>query len=132
MSVTKYTTLGNAKLCRTHPISQKKLIFDNSALRTNLADINGGMRRRKDRPCFLCLWFRASLIYINNCPIRCNAKQSFYNYASLLYMFRVSTTPTIRSTQNCNYSLQYWSYFCAATSLQRAISHLEGGSCTKI
>ena len=26
-------------------------------------------------------------------------------------MFRVSTTPIIRSTQNCNYSLRYWSYF---------------------
>ena len=30
-------------------------------------------------------------------------------------MFRVSTTPIIRSTQNCNYSLRY----CTATSLQR-------------
>ena len=30
-------------------------------------------------------------------------------------MFRVSTTPIIMSTQNCNYSLRY----CAATSLQR-------------
>jgi len=30
-------------------------------------------------------------------------------------MFRVSTTPIIRGTQNCNYSLRY----CAATSLQR-------------
>jgi len=30
-------------------------------------------------------------------------------------MFRVSTTPIINSTQNCNYSLRY----CAATSLQR-------------
>ena len=28
-----------------------------------------------------------------------------------LYMFRMSTTSIIRSTQNCNYSLQYWSYF---------------------
>jgi len=26
-------------------------------------------------------------------------------------MFRVSTTPIIRGTQNCNYSLRYWSYF---------------------
>ena len=26
-------------------------------------------------------------------------------------MFQVSTTPIIRSTQMCNYSLQYWSYF---------------------
>ena len=30
-------------------------------------------------------------------------------------MFRVSTTPIIRSTQNCNYSLRH----CAVTSLQR-------------
>jgi len=38
---------------------------------------------------------------------------------------RVSTTPIIRSTQNCNYSLRY----CAATSLQRG--QAKGGSCTK-
>ena len=57
----------------------------------------------------LCLWLRASLIYINNCPMRCNTKQFIYYSASSLDMFRVSTTP-IMSTQNCNYSLQY----CAA------------------
>jgi len=38
-------------------------------------------------------------------------KQSIYYSASSLYMFRVSTTPIIMSTQNCNYSLRYWSYF---------------------
>jgi len=53
--------------------------------------------------------------YIDNCPTRCNTKQSIYYSASSFYMFRVSTTPIIRSTQNCNYSLWY----CAATSLQR-------------
>ena len=63
----------------------------------------------------LCLWFRASLICMNNCPTRCNTKQSIYYSASTLYMFLVSTTPIIRSTQNCNYSLRY----CAAPSLQR-------------
>ena len=57
----------------------------------------------------LCLWFRASLIYINNCPTRCNTKQSIYYSASSLYMFRVSAAPIVRSTQNCNYSLRYWS-----------------------
>ena len=62
-----------------------------------------------------CLRFRASLICINNCPTRCNTKHSIYYSASSLYMFRVSTTPVIRSTQNCNYSLRY----CATTSLQR-------------
>jgi len=30
----------------------------------------------------LCLWFRASLIYINNRPTRCNTKQSIYYSAS--------------------------------------------------
>jgi len=49
--------------------------------------------------------------HINNCPTRCNTKQSSYYSASSLYMFRVSNTPIIRSTQNCNYSLLYWSYF---------------------
>ena len=61
------------------------------------------------------VWFRASLVYINNCPKRCNTKQSIYYSANSLYMFRVSTTPIIRSTQNCNY--RHW--YCAATSLQR-------------
>jgi len=42
--------------------------------------------------------------YINNCPMRCNTKQSIYYSASSLYMFQVSTIPIIRSTQNCNYS----------------------------
>ena len=56
---------------------------------------------------------------INNCPMRCNTKLSIYYSASSLYMFRVSTTPIIRSTQNCNCSLRHCSYFFAATSLQR-------------
>ena len=60
------------------------------------------------------VWFRASLIYINNCQTKCNTKQSIYQSASSLYMFRVSNTHIIRSTQNCNYSLRY----CAATSLK--------------
>ena len=41
--------------------------------------------------------------------------QSIYYSASSLYMFRLSTTPIIRRTHNCYYSLRY----CAATSLQR-------------
>ena len=69
----------------------------------------------KDVIVILCLWVRASLIYTNNCPTSCNTKQSIYYSACSLYMFRVSTIPIIRSTQNCNYSLRY----CAATSLQR-------------
>jgi len=37
--------------------------------------------------------------YINNRPTRCNTKQSIYYSASFLYMFRVSTTSIVRSTQ---------------------------------
>jgi len=47
---------------------------------------------------------------VNNCPTRCNTKQFIYYSASSLYIFRMSTT-SIMSTQNCNYSLRYWSYF---------------------
>ena len=49
--------------------------------------------------------------YINYFPTRFNPKQSIYYSASSLYMFRVPNTPIIRSTQNCKYSLWYWSYF---------------------
>jgi len=68
-------------------------------------------------------------LYINNCPRRCNTKQSIYYSAGSFYMFRVSTTPIIRSTHNCNYSLQY----CAATSLRglASLAMLEIGSYTK-
>ena len=37
--------------------------------------------------------------------------KAVYYSTSSFYMFRVSTTPIVRSTQNCNCSLQYWSYF---------------------
>jgi hypothetical protein len=76
-----------------------------------------------------CLWFRASLIYINNCPTRCNTKQSSYYSANSLYIFRVSTTPIIRITQNCNYSLRYWCSYLPPT--WPSLATLEGGSCTK-
>jgi len=33
--------------------------------------------------------------------------KAVYYSASSLYMFRVSITPIIRNTQNCNYSLRY-------------------------
>jgi len=66
--------------------------------------------------CFLCLRFRASLIYINNCP-KCNTKQSIYYSASSLYMFWVPTTPII-------WSPSIGHIFCLATSLQRGQSSL--------
>ena len=82
--------------------------------------------------CISCLWFRVSLIYINNYPTRCNTKQSIYYSASSLYIFRVSTTPIIRGTQNCNYSLRYWSYFLCSylPPTWPSLATLGGGSCT--
>ena len=49
--------------------------------------------------------------YVNNCPTWCNTKQPIYYSEGSSYMFRASTTPIIRSTQNCNYSLWYQSLF---------------------
>jgi len=47
-------------------------------------------------------------------------------------MFRVSTTPIIRVTQNCKYSLQYWSYLFVQLPPSNVVNlaTLEGGSCT--
>jgi len=67
------------------------------------------------------------LLNINDCPTRCNTKQPICYFASSLYMFRVSTTPNVRSAQNCNYSLRYCSYLPPTWP-----ATLEGGSCTKI
>jgi len=73
----------------------------------------------------LCLWFRASLIYINNCPTRCNTKLSIYYSASSLYMFRASTTPIISITQNSNCNLRYWSRFLCSYYLPAAEQSLK-------
>jgi len=72
--------------------------------------------------------------YINNCPTRCNTKQSIYYSASSLYVFRVSTTPIIRSTQNCKYSLRYWSYFLCSylPPTWLSLATLEGVAAQKI
>ena len=56
----------------------------------------GGSSSSGSAAAALYLWFHASLIYINNCPTRCNTKQSIYYSASSLYMLRVSATPIIR------------------------------------
>jgi hypothetical protein len=39
------------------------------------------------------------------------AMYSLLYFSKLLYMFRVVTQPTIRSTHNCNCSIWHWSYF---------------------
>jgi len=71
-------------------------------------------------------------LYINNCPTICNTKQSIYYSASSFYMFRVSHIPIIKSTQNCNYSLRYWSYFLCSylPPTWPSLTTLERGSCT--
>ena len=59
--------------------------------------------------------------------MRCNTEQSIYYSASSLYMFRVSTTPIIRSTQTVT---------TASRTVQLRPSNvaklttLERGSCT--
>ena len=115
----RFCSVGIARAYKLHSIELiNKLITSNQHLlykATNANKLNCNFM-------FLfisCLRFRASLICINKCPTRCNTKQSIYYSASSIYMFRVSTTPIIRITQNCNYNLRYWSYFRAATSLQR-------------
>ena len=78
----------------------------------------------------LCLGLPSGLrvIYVNNCPTRCNTNLSIYYFASSFYMFRLSNTPIIRNTQNCNYSLRYCSYLSPAWP---GLAALEGGKCTK-
>jgi len=46
-------------------------------------------------------------------------------------MFRVSATPIIRSTQNCNYSLRYLSSFSCSflPPTWPSLATLEGGNC---
>ena len=78
-----HITLKYALLCLTE--NKITLFFSSKTQRDILCKIS--------KP-ILCLWFRASLIYINNCRTICNTKQSMYYSASSLYMFQVSNTPT--------------------------------------
>jgi len=78
----------------------------------------------------LCLWFRASLIYINNCPTRCNTKQSLilqvYSTCFACQPHPSSGVHKTVTTAFCNGHI-----FCAAASLQRgqaSLATLEGGS----
>ena len=67
----------------------------------------------------LCLWFRASLIYINNCPTRCNTKQSIYYSASSLYMFSGANHPSSGVHKTVTTASGTGHIFCATTALQR-------------
>ena len=62
--------------------------------------------------------------------MRCNTKQSIYYSACSLYMFRVSTTPIIRSTQTVTTASGTDLIFCASTSIQcgqASLATLVGG-----
>jgi len=66
------------------------------------------------------------------CTVQRRNSYSIYYSASSLYMFRVSTTPIVRSTVNCNYSLRYWSYFLCSYLPPKwlNLATVEGGNCT--
>ena len=51
-------------------------------------------------------WFRVSWLYINKIQRDATVRICLFT-AKLLYMFRVSMVPIIRSTSNCNCSLWY-------------------------
>ena len=64
----------------------------------------------------LCLWFRASLTYINNCLTRFNTKQFIYYSASSLYNVgklawprwrEVAAQKNMTSIGGCSYSFVY-------------------------
>jgi hypothetical protein len=54
-------------------------------------------------------WFRASYLYISKIQRDATVCRSLFT-SKLLYMFRVSIAPIIRSTSNCNCSFWYRTY----------------------
>jgi len=68
-----------------------------------------------------------SLHFINNCPTRCNTKQSIYYSASSLYRFRVSTTSGVHKTLTAtSVTVQL-----PPSKRDQVWPRLEGGSFTK-
>jgi hypothetical protein len=71
----------------------------------------------------LCVVLRTNSIF---------TKQAIYYSASSLYMFRVSTTPIVRSTQNCNHGPRHRSHpLCSQLPPWQSLATLEGGNWTK-
>jgi len=93
--------------------------LETSRMRRPWLALGGSTTRDGDRLVYIGVYLKSVLIYINNYPTRCNTKQSIYYSVSSLYMFRVSTTPIIRSTQNLTTDSGTGHIFCAATSIQR-------------
>jgi len=64
----------------------------------------------------LCLWFCASLIYINNFPMRCNTKQSVYYSARSLYMLQCQPHPSSGLYKTITAESGTGHIFCAAAT----------------
>ena len=100
--IVEYTVLARCKVVswRADCLILKNKSYDPSEppkiTRLSASQRNCIFSIKAARILYLC--YRASLICINNCPTRCNTKQSIYYSASSLYMFRVSAIPIIRST----------------------------------
>jgi len=87
------------------------------------------VRRQEVKIVLYSIWYRHTCRW----PSGAQVEQSIYYSVSSLYMFRVSATPIIRSTQICNCSLRYWSYFLCSylPPTWPSLATLEGGSCTE-
>jgi len=71
--------------------------------------------------CFLCLWFRTSLIYINNCPARCNTKQSIFLQIHST-CFGCQPHPSSGLLKTVTTASGNGHIFCAAAFLQRGLT----------
>ena len=91
---------------------------------------------------FKSSWVRASQIYSNIYPTRCNFTQFIHSW-KLLYMFRVLLPPIIRCAYECMYSIWYlshrycylqlswrsWNRFECAVGGVRHPQHTQSGLC---
>ena len=68
---------------------------------------------------FLYSWFRASWLYINKIQRDATVCRCLFTW-KLLYMFRVSIAPIIRSTSNCKCSFWYIHITCQSNNLPPA------------
>ena len=96
-----------------HQISYWRILF-----RKPIGKIHVGLHSEKNGG-----YIYIYIICINNCPTRCNKKQSIYYSASSLYMFRVleggSCTKNMTGTGGCSYSFVYswwWVWLTPETS----------------
>jgi hypothetical protein len=83
------------------------------------------------RPFPTCLRsYLSTLEYINNCPARCNVKQSIYYSANSLYIFGCQPNPSPGVHKTVTTGSGTGHIFCAAISLHRGqgLGHVGGGN----